>query len=568
MFSLRSYRSIQLFTVLGIVLAMTVYLSAEEPLSQYAEDLQQVHACLKDKNYAQASLMIDELFVKHSAEPDFVKQLWGLACGSTRTAKQYDLEQSIYDRLLIHFSEHELVMRILSSKAEVCLIKEDYPQASSIIDELFVTHSAEADFVNQLCRLARGRVRVAKQYELEQSIYDRLLEQFPGHALTVQVLVDKSAGFLVKGDFALASSTVDELFAKHSDNQILVNQLWRLACGSTRAAKQYDLEQSIYDRLLMQFPDHELVSRILSSKAELYLIKGDVSQADTTVEQFKQSCEGRADMSIYDTICHLAYRYELRGHLEKSRALRKWLAFRYLNETPEALKTRTGRTLWSMSYIVVETARGGDPETAMQVIDKLIAQGLIKADQQPLWDVIRARVNVHQYRDADADAAVGDVLKGIDKISYALSEQVFGVGEDYFVRAQEAEKAGNQEKARMSYQKAIAFWDTNIINRAADPHYQHRALYLSAFSYERMNEHEMARSIFQLVVDRWPSHEKAWDAQFMVAKMYRELEKTGAMSSSEARGEIVKACRKVIEQYPDCPAAPAARKLLATYSQE
>lgn len=60
----------------------------------------------------------------------------------------------------------------------------------------------------------------------------------------------------------------------------------------------------------------------------------------------------------------------------------------------------------------------------------------------------------------------------------------------------------------------------------------------------------------------WPDCEYAWLAQARAAKIYKRLAVAGVMSDSQVEAALDGVYEKLLANYPDCPAAPTARRWL------
>jgi len=79
---------------------------------------------------------------------------------------------------------------------------------------------------------------------------------------------------------------------------------------------------------------------------------------------------------------------------------------------------------------------------------------------------------------------------------------------------------------------------------------------------QHLGQYAKAIEYYQKVVDNWPEYESAWLAQFRIAKTYKWLLRTGAISDSEANAAIKVAFEHLLESFPDCPAAELVRDWL------
>jgi TolA-binding protein len=84
------------------------------------------------------------------------------------------------------------------------------------------------------------------------------------------------------------------------------------------------------------------------------------------------------------------------------------------------------------------------------------------------------------------------------------------------------------------------------------------ACYWAGDCYFELGKHEDSIRHFQKIVDNYPQHEYAWHAQFTIGRCYEEMEKTGVIDKSAAQAKINAAYERLLEKYPECPAAEYA----------
>jgi len=89
-----------------------------------------------------------------------------------------------------------------------------------------------------------------------------------------------------------------------------------------------------------------------------------------------------------------------------------------------------------------------------------------------------------------------------------------------------------------------------------------QAYYLSAACYCSLDQYEQAIEYYQKVVSDWPDYERAWNAQFMIARCFDRLARSGAIPKTDAAPILRQACDKLIINCPDSLAVKAATNLL------
>jgi hypothetical protein len=89
-----------------------------------------------------------------------------------------------------------------------------------------------------------------------------------------------------------------------------------------------------------------------------------------------------------------------------------------------------------------------------------------------------------------------------------------------------------------------------------------QAYYLSARCYEKAGDYSKSIAFSRAVVEKWPEHQFAWNAQFCIASCYQGLVWSGQIPMEEGAAKVRQACEELLAKYPQSMAAPAAREIL------
>ncbi|MCK4256880.1 tetratricopeptide repeat protein, partial [candidate division WOR-3 bacterium] len=112
------------------------------------------------------------------------------------------------------------------------------------------------------------------------------------------------------------------------------------------------------------------------------------------------------------------------------------------------------------------------------------------------------------------------------------------------------------------FKNPLRVWE-KVIRKFPDFFFDDADLYyFIANCYYRLGEYEKAAQCYQKVVDNWSDYSSAGNAQFLIGFGYEKLKTLGAISGSEANPKIKEAYERLLEKYPDCKAAKAARRWL------
>jgi len=155
-------------------------------------------------------------------------------------------------------------------------------------------------------------------------------------------------------------------------------------------------------------------------------------------------------------------------------------------------------------------------------------------------------------------AAIDELIADFAGDAY-LPYIVWITGEEYYY--EDALIFENQEliaKAQDYFQKATSVWE-RVITDFPDSNYAADAYFYSARCFSRIGEYSKAIDLYNVVAGIWPEREFAWDAQFLIGQHYQKLADMGELSRSAADVQTRDAYERLVEKYPDCPAAMYAR---------
>lgn len=169
---------------------------------------------------------------------------------------------------------------------------------------------------------------------------------------------------------------------------------------------------------------------------------------------------------------------------------------------------------------------------------------------------------------AKTDIALGNYAaadKTVDILIADFSDQpelptaIFILGEQYYNKAFLKERQGDSEQGKEYYRKTLCVWE-RIITELPPSAMTAQAYYSMAGCYESLGEYEKAIEYCETVANTWPNF-NAWRVQFMIARCYEDLEKSGRIGATHAAAEIRQVCEKLADD-PDPQATKAARGLL------
>jgi len=252
--------------------------------------------------------------------------------------------------------------------------------------------------------------------------------------------------------------------------------------------------------------------------------------------------------------------------------------------------------LWLQKRLIITYYQLGENSTAEATINKLLTdfandpemgemanrlarqcRKLEKYEKaQALYQYV---LDNHPNSDCIVEARVGLLLAGwmsegsedvrgtIEKIiadyeGYKnLPEVLLDLCSHFCERANRAEGKGSEEQVRQDYQKAVEVGE-KILEKLPDSSVTISSYQLAGDCYRRLGQYDKAIECYQKLLLKEPEAEYNWHVQFLIGQLYQQMRNNRLISKSEANERTQSAYEKVLDDYPSCPAAAAARDWL------
>lgn len=442
-----------------------------------------------------AKTEVETLFAKYKHSTDFIKHAYELGW-AFRNKKEYDVERSIYDRLLQQFPQHERAVRILRSKAAMYLVMGDLTQSQACLDELFASYSGHPDFVFYLHDLGK-EFRRLKQYDVERSIYDRLLQKFPQHERAVWVLRSKAAAYLEQDKSEQASVCADQLFSIYSNHLNFVKHLQELA-WKFNGKKKYAKALEIYNRLLTRFPNHERAAWIQRGKITNCLMMGQEAQADKEVNALFANYKN--DSGFVRHVQELAETFKKKKKPAKALDLYN----RLLSQFPEDDQGARARIQCLKIETHLAMSQGAEAEAGVAVLftNYKTCPEFVKHVHELSWAFGKKKKYTR------AISLCENLLAAFPKRARCARIQCTRIKYDL--------AKGDTERARTEVDKLFADYKT----------YSGFAEWTRelAVSFHKRNQHLQALDIYRRLLNAFPTHKHAIQMQTSIVKAYLLLD--------------------------------------------
>jgi tetratricopeptide (TPR) repeat protein len=386
-------------------------------------------------------------------------------------------------------------------------------QAQQALDKLAGEFSSDPGLAGALLSIAEI-YRKSKKYEEAKSIYETVVTDYPGTERALKAQKKLAIIYIDVDDDPNAQQAIDKLAQDFSGDPNLADALYEIAKRFEWVRGKYEQAEPIYQQIVQNFPDSAYAKEKLdlSRTNIIYLIEsGNYTLAAGALNKLLSEFYEHPDLAW--TLDGIAGRYEQAKRYDEARSIYQKIVTDH-NETDYALTAQ--------KKLAILEINAGDDAAAQAALDILIAD----------------------FND-----------------NPALPEAVFAVGEQYYNWAFHCENQSRDAKAKENFQKTIEVWE-RIITELPPSGTTAEAYYFSAVCYRHLNQHEQAIEHYQKVVGDWPDYERAWNAQFMIARSLDKLARSGAIPIADAAPIIRQACEKVIINYPESKAVKPATNLM------
>jgi len=529
------------------------------PNGEYALKSQKLvaKASIEAGDLVAADKAVAKLLSDYSLNPGLAEAIDELARKyHSREIKRYDKAIELYQHIIVQCPNSKYAFAALKFIAKLNLERGDATGADTAIEKLktdYVNHSRLAESILEFAITACSRTvgRYSKAIELFQYICDtwpgspyalrannglmwaqsdliksyiaadddknaqtvikKLSNDFSTHPDLPKVVRNIATGYCDKGKYDKAVGlylyffeTSPEIRGKYTDSEELVRPLCDIA-DRYFDRKEYDNANGLNEYIVSKFPKNTYALRAQKNLVKSYITTGDEAKADTAAK--KLSTDFINFPGQWPAIKRVVGIYRDQAKYDKAIGL-----CQYLSETyPED----TDKINWRKTLAILNIDMGKDDQ-----VQKMLEQILTDFNDSP-----------------------------------QLPKAVFDIGEEYYKKAL---KSGNTV-AKNYFTNALIVWKKIIDGMQASANRLATVHFVSAACYEKLGDYAKAAEHYEKVVETRRDHDFAWKAQFMVGRCYEKLGKTGDISKLRANSKTTTAYRELLEKYPDCKAANAAR---------
>jgi len=494
----------------------------------------------------------------------------------------------------------------------------DDPSTDAVLQNITSQHGSDARAAEVLNHIAWA-CRNLKQYNKALTIYQYAVDNwrekdrvaFAQHGI---VICHLGLGNPQEADAAL--NVLLQKFGKDKNASKLV--LW--AGHDYASAGQVERAAKVYELAVQDYPDTAEAVEAQAALAITSVQAEDRNRIEPTIQtlltKFPPSQTKALGLhNVANTLAWKCVRYTGRGSHDPnlpglySRCLSTvanyslvtwpksdWAMWAERDLATAAIQRRDDATAdTAIAYLIADYADRKDTPGALHFLGNLYLQvkeyGKAEAIYQhlakkhpnheltPLVKAGLGQVQIQQGNDSGAEAIFQKVL--IDYASHpALAEAINVMAEGYRDRAKAIElqqiklaggtpryatiiaAQGRPEIVKGYYRRAIEKWETIINQVPASADITPIAYTFAGESYDRIGDSKKALEYFSIVPERYPTHQHADYALYMVAKMWEQLQERALVTESQAWPMMVTASQTLLNRYPQSTYAPIAREIV------
>jgi tetratricopeptide (TPR) repeat protein len=434
------------------------------------------------------------------------------------------------------------------------------------------------------------------QYTQAAQVYQSIIAQHAGTAHALEAQKELTRMYVFSGQLQEALTAYRELIDSFSGYEGIAKTVCEVADSYLRPKPQKALE--LYQYVLDTWPDSKDVMWAQLGVVKVNLVLGNTSGAqaayETLLSQFSR--HQHIPEAVYEVVdCYRASNPQKALELYEY-AMNTWPNYnKWVDENDAMLRLKnlvllklvlgddSGAQAAYGGMITLSEDDNAVAEAVTEVADVCLNIGKHEKALQfyqyakDRWagsgsSVIWAHVGL-----VKTDIVLGSDpnCTGLDKLladfsaDPDLAKAIYTVAEQYHYVALAKKNQGNNKQAKEYFGKAISVGIKLIkdLLNPVDADLSSEVRYLIGQSYQESGDLKKAVEYYEQVVADWPNNAHAWAAQFRIGLSWEQLEKAGSVTKSEVQSNIRSAYQKVLQDYPDCPAAKAARAWLQSHGK-
>jgi len=547
--------------------------AVEQLLSRYAQSEslpRAIHEIVEGSEplymLAQVRQLYQDMVTARPGDPQALWLKMGVAIASVHLADDQATDATLQDIIAQH-GANERAAEALDQIAWACRNLRQYSKALSIyqyVADNWPTKGrvAFAQHGIVVCQIGLGNPKEA------DAAFDVLLQKYANDKDASKMVLWAGHGYSDAGEVERASKVYELLVQSYPDTPEAVEAQAALAIRSVLAEDRSKIEPAI-QTLLTEFPPSEPQALGLHNIANTIVWKlfgyasGSVRGQDVpalfdkclqAIADYTQATWPNSDWAMWaqrDLASLAIYHGDDAGADAAIGRL----------TTDYASSPDTPAALYFLGNYFLEVNKDDKAEA----VYKTLVEKFPTYDLAPLIKTALGQMRLRQGDDQGAEAIFQEVLTTYAKHP-RLAEAVNLMAETYFDYALRQERGqsdateGRSGPATTYTLKALEKWRIITDQLPEDPFITPTAFYWSAEVYYQLGDYPATLRSCTELVNRWPSHEKAWVVHVIAFKTYWQQMEEGTLTEQDADAEMARVRSALLERYSSSPAAAAIRQ--------
>ena len=219
------------------------------PELQQLEQAAIIH--IKQADFTQAEVKLEQLWTEHRSAPKFVKRLRRVV-QAYWSAGKVGAHQALCARISTEFPDHSMAPLMLGYEICGCIKLNDKTGAEEKLEQLWTKYRSAPRFVESLHNVVEAYWD-AGEVAAYHALCGRILTEFPDHSLAPEILAHEIGGRIKLNDMTRAEIKTDELFTKYNQTPGFANVVIKVA-RNYEDGKRYDQARQMYNYVSTNWP--------------------------------------------------------------------------------------------------------------------------------------------------------------------------------------------------------------------------------------------------------------------------------------------------------------------------
>jgi outer membrane protein assembly factor BamD (BamD/ComL family) len=407
---------------------------------------------------------------------------------------------------------------------------KDYERSDAIAAQILREFGNRPEAAEVLYRDIAEKYRWLGAYDRARQAYRQVLRRYASSQwaekaelglLRVEFAQLADAGKLLQAH-AVADHIVDRFIGKSELAEVLYHDIGE----KYRWLGRYADAKTYYQTLIDTYPNSEFTQKatIALRRSEFAALaeQGEMAGAEQTGETLLEDIAADEELSARILFEDIANLYEWQGEYAQA----------------------------SQAY---ERVRDSYPESKY-------------ADQVPArLKACRILEHIDAGRDADASNTIASFTETSEPAQCA--KMLYRASEQYMRRAENARAAAKPDAAAANLAEAGNLAMQAVREFEVNQETGTRAILLAAQCYEQLGRYTSAIDCYDDLLGRWPGYDRTWHVMFLKAQAYEAMTQVGDIPKATAWDKIHAIYEQLVDEYPNCKAAAAARRWLRKDSE-